>query len=129
MVLHLMTRFFLRAAIASLGLWLASDLVSGLHFESGGWLIVAALLLGIINALVRPLAVVLTLPLTIVTLGFFLLVVNALMLSLVAWLLPGFSITSFSAAFWGSLIVSLVSWIGSWIFGPRGQVDINIRRF
>ena len=129
MVLHLMTHFFLRAAIASLGLWLASGLVSGLHFDSGGWLIVAALLLGIINALVRPLAVVLTLPLTIVTLGFFLLVVNALMLSLVAWLLPGFSIATFSAAFWGSLIVSLVSWIGSWVFGPRGQVDITIHRF
>jgi putative membrane protein len=123
-----MTSFFFRAAIASLGLWLASTLVSGLQFQSGGWLILAALLLGVINGLVRPLAVLLTLPLTIVTLGLFLLVVNALMLALVAWMLPGFGIAGFWDAFWGSIIVSLVSWVGSWIFGPRGEVQVTIRR-
>ena len=77
-----MTYFFLRAAIASLGLWLASEWVDGLSFDSGLTLILAAILLGLVNALVRPLLVILTLPLTIVTLGFFLLVVNGIVLPL-----------------------------------------------
>jgi putative membrane protein len=123
-----MTNFFLRAAIASLGLWLASSVVTGFGFEGGGWLIIAALVLGIVNAVVRPLLIVLTLPVTILTLGLFLLVVNAMMIALVAWLLPGFHVATFGAAFWASILVSLVSWIGSWIFGPKGQVQISVRR-
>lgn len=123
-----MTYFFLRAAIASLGLWLASEWVDGLSFDSGLTLILAAVLLGVVNALVRPLLVILTLPLTIVTLGFFLLVVNGIMLALVAGLLPGFSIAGFWDAFWGSIIVSIVSWIGSAIFGPKGSIQVTIRR-
>ena len=90
-----MTYFFLRAAIASLGLWLASELVDGLTFDSGATLILAAILLGLVNGLVQPLVVLLTLPLTILTLGFFLLVVNGIMLALVAGLLPGFGIVGF----------------------------------
>ncbi len=113
-----MTYFFLRAAIASLGLWLASTWVSGLAFDSPASLILAAILLGIVNGLVRPLVVLLTLPLTIVTLGFFLLIVNGIMLALVAGLLPGFHVAGFWDAFWGAIIVSIVSWIGSSIFGP-----------
>lgn len=123
-----MTYFFLRAAIASLGLWLASELVDGLTFDSGLTLILAAILLGVVNGLVRPLLVVLTLPLTIVTLGFFLLVVNGIMLALVAGVLPGFSIATFWDAFWGSIVVSLVSWVGSAIFGPKGSIQVTVKR-
>jgi putative membrane protein len=123
-----MTYFFLRAAIASLGLWLASELVDGLDFDSGLTLILAAILLGVVNALVRPLLLILTLPLTIVTLGFFLLVVNGIMLALVAGLLPGFGIGSFWDAFWGAIIVSIVSWIGSALFGPKGSIQVTIHR-
>jgi putative membrane protein len=123
-----MTYFFLRAAIASLGLWLASALVSGLSFDSPMTLILAAILLGIVNGFVRPLVVVLTLPLTIVTLGLFLLVVNGIMLALVAGLLPGFAIAGFWDAVWGALIVSLVSWIGSSVFGPKGTIQVTIHR-
>jgi putative membrane protein len=123
-----MTYFFLRAAIASLGLWLASEWVDGLGFSGGGTLILAAILLGVVNALVKPLVVLLTLPLTIVTLGFFILVVNGIMLALVAGLLPGFSIAGFWDAFWGALIVSLVSWIGSAIFGPKGSIQVTVHR-
>ncbi|MCC7258418.1 MAG: phage holin family protein [Gammaproteobacteria bacterium] len=123
-----MTHFFLRAAIASLGLWLASTMVDGLAFESGGWLILAAVLLGLVNAVVRPLVVLLTLPLTVVTLGLFLLVVNGIMLALVAGLLPGMAIGSFWDAFWGAIIVSVVSWIGSAIVGPRGGIQVTIHR-
>lgn len=123
-----MTNFFLRAAIASLGLWLASAIVPGFGFDNGGWLIVAALVLGVVNAIVRPLLIIFTLPVTILTLGLFLLVVNALMIALVAWLVPGFHVASFGAAFWASIIVSLVSWVGSWVFGPKGEVQVTIRR-
>jgi putative membrane protein len=123
-----MTRFFLRAAIASLGLWLASTIVPGFGFDSGGWLIIAALVLGVVNAVVRPVLIVLTLPVTIVTLGLFLLVVNALMIALVAWLVPGFHVAGFGAAFWASIVVSLVSWAGWLVFGPKGGIQISIRR-
>ena len=77
-------------------------------------------LLGIVNGFVRPLAIILTFPITLVTLGLFLLVVNAGMLSLVAWVLPGFFVAGFWSAFWGALIVSLTGWVGSWFIGPRG---------
>ena len=123
-----MTYFFLRAAIASLGLWLASKLVPGLSFDSAMTLILAAILLGIVNGFVRPLVVLLTLPLTIVTLGFFLLVVNGIMLALVAGVLPGFAIAGFWDAFWGAIIVSVVSWVGSSIFGPKGTIQVTVHR-
>jgi putative membrane protein len=79
-------------------------------------------------AFVRPLLIVLTFPVTILTLGLFLLVVNALMIALVAWLVPGFHVQTFGAAFWASIVVSLVSWLGSWIFGPKGEIQVTIRR-
>ena len=76
----------------------------------------AALLLGVVNAIVRPIVVLLTLPVTLVTLGLFLLVVNAAMLGLVAAFLPGFSIAGFWPAVWAALLISLVSWLGSALF-------------
>ncbi len=122
------TWFFFRAAIASLGLWLASELVDGLEFTGPGSLILAAILLGVVNALVRPVLVLLTLPLTVVTLGIFLLVINGLMLGLVAGLLPGFTIAGFWDAFWGAIIVGLVSWVGAAVFGPPGTIEVRIHR-
>ena len=113
-----MTTFILRALIAALGLWLATEWVDGLLVDGPATLLLAALLLGIVNAIVRPVAILLTLPLTLVTLGLFLLVVNAGMLGLVALLLPGMTIGSFWAAFWAALLVSLVSWIGNALFKP-----------
>jgi uncharacterized membrane protein YvlD (DUF360 family) len=81
-----MVGFLLRAAITALGLWVASELLSGMTFDAPFKLILAAIVLGVINAFVRPLAFILTLPITIVTLGLFLLVLNAGMVALVAWL-------------------------------------------
>lgn len=115
-----MTGFILRAVISAMGLWVATRWVDGLSIDSAATLLLAGALLGIVNALVRPVAVVLTFPITLVTLGVFLLVVNAGMLSLVAWVLPGFSVAGFWSAFWGALIVSLTGWVGSWFIGPRG---------
>jgi putative membrane protein len=111
-----MVFFILRVLIAALGLWLATEWVSGITVTTPTTLILAALLLGIVNAIVRPIVVLLTLPATLLTLGLFLLVVNAAMLGLVAAFLPGFSIAGFWPAFWAAIIISVVSWIGSAIF-------------
>ncbi|MCL4720460.1 MAG: phage holin family protein [Gammaproteobacteria bacterium] len=123
-----MQRFLIRALIAALGLWAADGLLDGIGFDSGAWLMVTALVLGLLNAVIRPLAIILTLPITVLTLGLFLLVVNAGILALAAWLLPGFHVAGFWPAFFGALIVSLVSSLGSWFFGPRGRVDVIVRR-
>jgi putative membrane protein len=119
-----MVGFLLRAAIAALGLWVASEIFDGLVFESAAKLIVAGLLLGIVNAFVRPLAFILTLPLTVLTLGFFLLVLNAGMIALVAWIVPGFEISGFWTAVGTALIVSLVSWAASSAIGSSGRIEI-----
>ncbi len=108
-----MARFILRAVFAGLGLWLASQLVPGIEIRGAGSLIAAALLLGVANALVRPLMFLLTLPFVLVTFGLFLVVINAVMLELVAMLLHGFNIHGFGSALLGSIVVSVVGWVGS----------------
>jgi putative membrane protein len=108
-----MTRFALRAVIAAAGLWIATLLISGLHIADPTTLILAALLLGVINAFVKPVLVILTLPITIMTVGIFLLVINAGMLALVAWVLPGFTISGFGAALLGAIVISITGLIGS----------------
>ena len=123
-----MVGFLLRAAIAALGLWMASEIFTGLSFDSTSQLIVAALLLGIVNAFVRPLAFILTLPLTVLTLGLFLLVLNAGMVALVAWIVPGFHVSSFWTAVGAALIVSLVSWAASSAIGSTGKVEVFTMR-
>jgi putative membrane protein len=87
-------------------------------------LIFAGLLLGIVNAIVRPFALLLSLPALLFTLGLFLLVINAAMLGLVALMLPGFKIAGFWSAVGAAIIVSVVSWIGSWFIGSRGRFEI-----
>lgn len=123
-----MIGFILRVAIVCLGLWLAAQILPGLQFDGPGSLLAAALLLGIVNAIIRPIAVVLTLPLTLVTLGLFLVVINAAMLGLVAWLLAGFSISSFWTAVGGALMVSLTSWLASGIIGNTGRIEVITTR-
>jgi len=118
-----MVGFLLRAAIAALGLWVASQLLDGLHFATPSKLLLAAVLLGIVNAFVRPLAFILTLPITIVTLGLFLLVLNAGMVALVAWIVPGFTIAGFWTAVGTSIIVSIVSWAATGLIGPSGRFE------
>jgi putative membrane protein len=118
-----MVGFLLRAAIAALGLWVASQLLDGLHFATPSKLLLAAVLLGIVNAFVRPLAFILTLPITIVTLGLFLLVLNAGMVALVAWVVPGFTIAGFWTAVGTAVIVSVVSWAATGLIGPSGRFE------
>jgi putative membrane protein len=101
--------FLLHWGITALCLWLASRVFKGLKFADGRSLLIAALLLGLANAVVRPVLVVLTLPLTLVTFGLFLLVINALMMLLVAGLVRGFTISSFWTALFASIFVSVLS--------------------
>ena len=119
-----MTGFVLRCAIVALGLWLATRMLPGLQFDTAGTLLAAALLLGIVNAVIRPIAIVLTLPLTLVTLGLFLIVINAGMLGLVALLLSGFTISSFWTAVGGALVVSVTSWLASGLIGNNGRIEV-----
>lgn len=123
-----MTGFILRVAIVALGLWLATRLLAGLDFDGPGTLLAAALLLGVVNAIIRPIAVILTLPLTLLTLGLFLIVINAAMLALVALLLGGFQIDGFWTAVGGSLIVSLTSWLASGLIGNNGKFEVITKR-
>jgi len=119
-----MAGFILRGLIAALGLWAATEILDGFTIDSPMTLVLAGLLLGVVNAIVRPFALLLSLPALLLSLGLFLIVVNAAMLGLVALMLPGFKIDGFWTAVGGALIVSLVSWVGSWFIGPRGKVEI-----
>jgi len=92
-------------------------------FRSWQTLILAALLLGIVNAVVRPILLFLTFPITILTLGLFIFVVNGISLSLVAWLLPGFLLSGLGAAILGSIVVGLTSWFASAFVGGSGRIE------
>jgi len=117
-----MAGFLLRWSINLLALVIAGSLIKGIRIESIGMGILAAGILGIVNAVIRPIVLVLTLPITLLTLGLFTLVINALMLMIVANLVPGFIIESFRAAFWGGFIISLVSWLLNLFVGNDGKV-------
>lgn len=100
-------------------------LLRGLRYDSTTALVLAALLLGIFNAFLRPILLILSAPLILVTLGFFIFVVNAFMLLLVPTIISGFHVDGFGSAFWGAIIVSIVSWLLSAFFrGSDGRVHI-----
>ena len=103
--------FLIHWLVVAVALWVTTNVVSGVHVASVGTLAVAALVLGLVNALVRPVITILTLPLTIITLGLFYLVVNGLAFGLAAALVPGFSVDGFGSAVLGALVVSIVSWV------------------
>lgn len=123
-----MIGFLFRAVLAALGLWLATRWVDGIFIDTPTTLVLAGALLGVVNAFVRPVAVVLTLPFTVLTIGIFLLVVNAAMLGLVALVLPGFHLNGFWAAFWAAIIVSVTGWLGSLLFGSKARVELYTRK-
>src|ERR1700732_2095536 len=123
-----MLGFLIRASIVALGLWLATIWVNGVSIDTPATLILAGVLLGIVNSIVRPIAILLTLPMTVATLGLFLLVINAGMVGLVAWILPGMHIAGFWSAFWTAIVVSLVSIVGSWFIGPKGKFEVIVKR-
>jgi putative membrane protein len=118
-----MIGFFIRCLITALGLWVSSALLKGVHSTGFLSLLGAGLLLGIVNAIVRPILVILTLPITIFTLGLFLLVVNGLMVLLVSKMMHGFSVDGIWWAMLTAVTVTVVSWAGSAFIGPRGRFE------
>src|SRR5213080_2223356 len=118
-----MKGFLFRLVITGLGLWAAETIVPGVHLDGWGNLVVAALLLGIVNAVIRPIILILTLPLTVLTLGLFILVVNGISLALVAWVLPGFTVAGLVPAVLGSIVVGLTSWFASTFIGGSGRIE------
>src|SRR5690242_1219739 len=123
-----MKGFFFRLVITALGLWLAETIIPGIHIDRWDHLLVAALLLGIVNAVIRPVILILTLPLTVLTLGLFILVVNGISLAVVAWLMPGFTLSGLGSAILGSVIVGLTSWLASTFVGGSGRIERYRRR-
>lgn len=122
------TGFLIRWAVCAFALWVARAIVPGIRIEGAVTLWTAALLLGFVNAVVRPLMVFFTFPLTVLTLGLFLFVVNAAMLGLVAAMLDRMTIAGFWSALAGSIVVSLVSWLVSSTIGSSARVEWIVSR-
>jgi putative membrane protein len=118
-----------RWVVNALGLLFVSWLFDGIQVDGVGWAFVAALFLGIFNALVRPVLILLTLPITVVTMGLFILVINALMLWLTGTLLAGFQVHGFWTAIGGALVLSVISLAANSLVGERGNIEvIDMRR-
>ncbi len=120
--------FLIRALVNALAIFLAATVVPGMKISGMVAALVAGLILGLVNALVRPILLFLTLPLTLVTLGLFLFVLNALCLWLTSLLVPGFAVHGFWAAFWGACLVSAVSWLLNSFLSDRGQIVMITHR-
>ena len=118
-----MLGFIVQAVVTAIGLWASAKLVPGVEFTSTGSLIAAAIILGLVYAFVRPLMVILTLPLTIVTFGLFLLVVNAAMIGLTAMFLGGFVVDGLWAGIGAAIVTGVVSWIAGSIFPDDRRVE------
>ncbi len=123
-----MIGIILRILITALGLWAAASIIPGVQIDSTGTMVWAAIWLGVVNAVIRPVAIILTLPLTLISLGGFLLVVNAAMFGLVAAMLNDFHVSGFFAALFGALIVSITSWLGSSFIGADGRYGVMVIR-
>ena len=118
-----MRGFFYRLVITALGLWAATTIVPGVKIDTAAHLIIAALLLGLVNAVIRPFILIFTLPLTVLTLGLFILVVNGISLEIVAWLVPGFKLAGLGSAILGSIVVGLIGWVASAFVGGSGRIE------
>jgi putative membrane protein len=118
-------RFVFRWAVTTIAVMVASSVIRGIRYDTIAALIGAALLLGILNAFVRPFLLIISVPLILLTLGLFILVLNGLLLLLVPHVVVGFHVDSFWSAFWGAIVISLVSWLLSAFFrGSDGRVHV-----
>ncbi|MBB85469.1 MAG: hypothetical protein CL931_16795 [Deltaproteobacteria bacterium] len=123
-----MNGILIRLAITAVGLWLATSLADGIRVDDTFTLVLAAILLGIVNAIIRPIAILLTIPITVLSLGLFLWPINAGMLWIVGRLLDGFDISSFGAALLGAALVSVTGWIGNAYVGDGGRYEVVMVR-
>ena len=120
-----MRHFVFRWAVTTIAVMVASSVIRGIRYDTVAALIGASLLLGILNAFVRPFLLILSVPLILVTLGFFILILNALLLLVVPSIVVGFHVDGFWNAFWGAIVISIVSWILSAFFrGSDGRVHV-----
>jgi putative membrane protein len=120
-----MRHFVFRWIVTTIAIMVASSIIHGIRYDTVASLIGASLLLGILNAFVRPVLLTLSVPLILVTLGLFILVVNSLMLLVIPSIVMGFHVETFWSAFWGAIVISIVSWILSAFFrGSDGRVHV-----
>ena len=118
-------QFAFRWAVTTVAVMVASSVIHGIRYDTVAALIGASLLLGILNAFVRPILLILSVPVILLTLGFFILVLNGFLLLLVPSVVVGFHVDSFWSAFWGAIVISIVSWILSAFFrGSDGRVHV-----
>ncbi|MEM9177467.1 MAG: phage holin family protein [Myxococcota bacterium] len=123
-----MNGILVRLSITAVGLWIAASLVDGIRADDSFTLVLAAILLGLVNAVIRPVAIVLTIPITVLSLGLFLWPINAGMLWLVGRLLDGFDVLGFGSALLGALLVSVTGWIGNAYVGDGGRYEVVMVR-
>ena len=119
-----LVEFVVRWLITAAAVWVAAQIVGGIHLDGWQTTLIVALILGLLNAVIKPLLVIGTLPLLVMTLGFFLIIINTGLLALTAWICGKFdslhfAISSFGAAFWGAVIISIVSMVISWFIDPK----------
>jgi len=119
-----MMGFLIRALANALAILAAAYILPGIEVSGGLALLAAGLVLALINAVVRPVLIFLTLPVTLVTLGLFLFVLNAFCLWLTSWLVKGFEVQGFWPAVFGAMLVSVVSWLVNAFLSDRGQVVV-----
>ena len=124
-----MHSFVIRWLTTALGIGVAAQVLPGIRVDGLWPTVVAALLLGLANVTLRPFLLLLTLPLTVLTLGLFALVVNGAMLALVASLVKGVHVAGFGSAILGAVIISVVGSLLTWLLPPRPRVHVEIHRF
>lgn len=107
--------------LSALAVWLVARLVPGFHVSGPFAALIAALVIGFINATLGLFLKIITFPLTLVTLGVFWLIINAVMLELASAIVPGFHVDTFAAAFWGAIVLSLVNMLLRWLASPTGD--------
>lgn len=112
-------KWLITLLLNSLALLIADYLIAGIHISGVVAALPAALVLGLVNTFLRPVLVLLTLPITFFTLGLFIFIVNAIAFAIAAWIVPGFTVYSFWGAFWGALVTSIISWVLNGIFNQR----------
>jgi putative membrane protein len=118
-----MRNFLIHWLVTALALAVGARIVPGVHVASVTVLLISGLVLGVINAFIKPVLVVLTLPITVLTLGLFYLIVNGAAFGLAAALVPGFTVASLGSAIGGSLVVGLVSWVLGWLLRPPPAIS------
>jgi putative membrane protein len=118
----------LRFLVTGVAVLLAAKIVSGIHIDSVTAGLAAAIVLALLNALIRPLLYLFSVPFIVLTLGLFMVIINALLLELTAWLVKGFTIDGFWPAVWGALIISVVSTVLNLLISDEGRVEVVVHR-